>query len=148
MLVPSFRLDERAIMYGRTGKWPDDNSVGTEPKAKKPLTTPSNSLDLNAGGQRIDSKSPTYALLSGESLRSLSPAEQVRHCRKTFSVFSHCAIPIFLPLCKKYSVPFKYQLDRFHLRTKKYHKLVNMGLAGGTSATKRTTNRKGTSPSV
>ena len=72
-----FRLDEKAILYGRTGKMPGDE---LEPKvSKKPLTTPSNSLDLNSS-QRLEPPKTTqsYAILSGESLRSLSPAEQVK----------------------------------------------------------------------
>ena len=120
MLVTSFRLDERAIMFGRTGKWPDDSSVGTEPKVKKPLTTPSNSLDLNSGGQRLDSKSPTYALLSGESLRSLSPAEQVRHQTNFLFLLSLCSYLFFV--VPAINTAFRWSisctLDRFLLKRK------------------------------
>ncbi|CAG7785472.1 unnamed protein product [Allacma fusca] len=76
-LEESHGLDEKAILFGRTGKMPGDEP---EPKVKKPLTTPSNSLDLNVSGARLEPKpTPSYALLTGESLRSLSPAEQVAH---------------------------------------------------------------------
>ena len=70
-------LDEKSIMFGRTGIWPDTSNI-----AGNEFADPSGSTTnlVTSSQQRINTKpTPKYGLLSGngETLRSLSPAEQV-----------------------------------------------------------------------
>lgn len=76
----TYSLDERLMIYGRTGKFPSEEeqlkvtrSLFRERRSSSHEITSHNRLDplgkLTGAG---------YALIQGESIRCLSPSEQVR----------------------------------------------------------------------
>ncbi|ODM99902.1 Guanylyl cyclase GC-E [Orchesella cincta] len=76
----SHGLDERLIIYGRTGKYPSEDD---QLKVTRALFRERRSSSHEITSHRLDPLGKpggaSYALIQGESIRCLSPSEQVAH---------------------------------------------------------------------